>query len=545
MSKLNRRFPWLLLIALLLPILASCGGGGGTPTQATTAPGTGTESTAAPAAEPTTAAEVPTTVMTEAPAETMAPEATTEGGAMEETATAGAMTEETATTGAMEETATTGAMDETATAGAMTEETATTSAGGGTSTISKPTDLSKEYDGQTITYISGATQVSADFANRMAQEFKELTGVTVNVLRGPDSATERLAQYLQQLGAQSTDIDVYEIDVIWPGILAQHAVDLGPMVQESGVTYFDRIVKNNTVDGKLVGVPYFTDAGLLYYRKDLLEKYKIANPPATWQELETQAKTIQDGERGSNADFWGYVWQGAAYEGLTCNALEWQVSNGGGSIVEPDGTISINNEQAAAALDRAKGWVGTISPPGVTTYKEEDARGVWQAGNAAFMRNWPYAYSSGQAADSVIKDKFDVTLVPKGDGPNAQNADTLGGWQLMVSNYSQHKEAATEFVKFLASPYGQQQRAIELSNLPTIAEVYTDPEVVAKNPFYPRLLPVFQGGAVPRPSTVTGELYNDVSSAYFSAVNQVLTGQIDGATAVANLQTDIEDILAK
>ncbi len=516
MLNMNRRIPWILLIALLLPIIAACGGGTtGTTTEVQpTAVAPAVEPTTAaeaPAVEPTTAAEAPTTVMTEGPAETMAPEATMDSGMME-TATAEGMT-----------------------------ETATTA--GGSSTIEKPTNLSRDYDGQTITYITGANQLAEDYAKQMAAEFKELTGISVNVLRGPESATERLAQYLQQLGAQTSDIDVYEIDVIWPGILAQHAVDLGPAVQETGVTYFDRIMKNNTVDGMLIGVPYYTDAGLLYYRTDLLEKYNIANPPATWSELESAAKTIQDGERGANNDFWGYVWQGAAYEGLTCNALEWQVSNSGGTIVEPDGTITINNEQAAAAFDRARSWVGNISPPGITTYKEEDSRGVWQAGNAAFMRNWPYAYSLGQDDASPIKDKFDVTLLPKGDGADAQNADTLGGWQLMVSKYSKYPEASTEWVKFLASPYGQQQNAVQRSLLPTVAEIYNDPQVVEKNPFYPRLLPVFQGGAVPRPSTVTGELYNDVSTAYFTAVNQVLTGQLDGKTAIENLQADIEDIL--
>ena len=167
---------------------------------------------------------------------------------------------------------------------------------------------------------------------------------------------------------------------------------------------FERIVQNNTVEGfGLMGIPWFTDAGLLYYRTDLLEEYGFDAPPATWTELEEMATTIQEGERADNPDFWGFVWQGAAYEGLTCDALEWQVSYGGGEIVEPDGTISINNEQAALAFDTAAGWVGNISPPGVVSYQEEDARGVWQAGNSAFMRNWPYAYSAGQDEGSDIR----------------------------------------------------------------------------------------------------------------------------------------------
>jgi trehalose/maltose transport system substrate-binding protein len=332
--------------------------------------------------------------------------------------------------------------------------------------------------------------------------------------------------------------------VIWPGIVAEHAVDLTEAMASQGVEYFDRIVSNNTVDGKLVGIPWFTDAGLLYYRKDLLEKYGIAGPPATWAELESAAQTIIDGERAEGkADFWGFVYQSAAYEGLTCNAIEWQISQGGGKVIEDDGTVSVNNEAAAAAFTRAKGWVGTIAPEGVTTYKEEESRGVWQAGNAAFMRNWPYAFSLGQADDSPIKDKFDVTVIPKGEGEGAQNADCLGGWQLMVSKYSQSQEAAIEFVKYATSPEVQKAQAIERSTLPTIAAVYDDADVLEAAPFFASLKPVFQGGAVARPSTVSGAFYDDVSTAYFTAVNQIITGQADAGDALATLAEDLQAIM--
>ena len=126
--------------------------------------------------------------------------------------------------------------------------------------------------------------------------------------------------------------------------------------------------------------------------------------PKTWEELTATAQKVMDGERAEGSkDIWGYVWQGAAYEGLTCNALEWIKSNGGGQIIEPDGTISVNNENSVKALEMAKAWVGTISPPGVLAYTEEESRGVWQTGNAVFMRNWPYAYALGNGADSPIK----------------------------------------------------------------------------------------------------------------------------------------------
>jgi trehalose/maltose transport system substrate-binding protein len=370
----------------------------------------------------------------------------------------------------------------------------------------------------------------------------EQTGLEVEVVNGPDSATDRIAQYLQFFGAQSSDVDVLMIDVIWPGILAEHLIDLSPYV-ENPDDYFQRIIQNNTVDGALVGIPWFTDAGLLYYRTDLLEKYGFDGPPETWAELEEMATTIQEGERADNPDFWGFVWQGNAYEGLTCDALEWQVSNGGGEIVEADGTISINNEYAAAAFDRAAGWVDTISPPGVVSYQEEDARGVWQAGNAAFMRNWPYAYSLGNADDSDIKGNLAVVPLPKGDGPDARNADTLGGWQMAVSKYSENPEASAQFAACIAGKDAQKLLAIGDSKLPTISSLYEDEDVLEKNPFFAQLFDVFAGGAVARPSTVTGDRYNEVSTIYFTEVNKVLTGSQTGQEAVEAIEAQLSDLL--
>jgi trehalose/maltose transport system substrate-binding protein len=253
-----------------------------------------------------------------------------------------------------------------------------------------------------------------------------------------------------------------------------------------------------------------------------------------------------DAERGEGmADFWGFVWQGNAYEGLTCNALEWQVSNGGGSIIEPDGTVSVNNPNAAAAINMAAGWVGTISPEGVTTYQEEEARGVWQGGNAAMMRNWPYAFSAGQAADSPIRDMFDVSVLPMGDAEGARNAATLGGWQMMASQYSESPDAAIELCKFMTSTEVQKSRAIETSNLPTIESLYSDADVLDAQPFFGRLVETFSGGAVARPSTVSSSEYNNVSIAYFTAVHGVLTGGGDAESALADLEGELQDIMSE
>jgi trehalose/maltose transport system substrate-binding protein len=401
--------------------------------------------------------------------------------------------------------------------------------------------LTRDYEGATIKVWFGSVGDEVGSYGQLIENFTEQTGIEVEVVQAPQSATDNLSQQLQFLGAGSGDLDVYQIDVIWPGILAPHAVDLNEYIPTEEVeSHFAAIVGNNTVDGKLVGLPWYTDAGLLYYRTDLLEKYGYDGPPETWDDLEEMAATIQDGERADGNDsFWGWVWQGNNYEGLTCDALEWQVTEGGGNIIEPDGTITVNNPNAAAAFDRAAGWVDTISPPGVTTYQEEEGRGVWQSGNAAFMRNWPYAFSLGNTDDSPIKGLFDATTLPKGAGD--RSAATLGGWQLMVSKYSENIEASAMFVRYIAGPEGQKSRAITNSYLPTIAGLYSDPELLDAQPFMGALYDVFTSAAA-RPSTVTGELYNEVSAAYFNAVHSILTGEDDSENALIDLEDKLIDI---
>lgn len=400
--------------------------------------------------------------------------------------------------------------------------------------------LTRDYEGTTLRVFFGPAGDEAGTYGDLVAQFEAETGITVDVVTAPNSATDHLVQMLQFLGAQSSDIDVYQVDVIWPGILANDAVDLSQYIPAEEVDgHFPAIIENNTVDGKLVAIPWFTDAGLLYYRTDLLEKYGYDGPPATWDELEEMAATIQAGEREEGNDsFWGFVWQGNNYEGLTCDALEWQYSHGGGRIIEPDGTITVNNENAIAAMNRAAGWVDTISPPGVTSYQEEDARGVWQSGNAAFMRNWPYAYSLGNNDDSPIQGLFDVSVLPTAAD---QNAGTLGGWNLMISQYSQNVDASAMFVRYLAGPIAQKDRVIRVSLLPTIVELYTDPEILEAQPFLDPLLDVFTS-AVARPSTVTGELYNEISTAYFNAVHSVLTGEETGEDAMLDLEDELVDI---
>ena len=277
----------------------------------------------------------------------------------------------------------------------------------------------------TITISCGNNAADVEFCGKFAEEWGKKNGHTVKMYTPPASTTDNLALLRQQFAAKSSDLDVIMIDVVWPGVIKDHLVDLKKYSKGVEKDHFPAIVANNTVDGKLLGMPWFTDAGLLFYRKDLLAKHGV-KVPQTWDDLAAGAKKIQDAERATDKDFQGFVFQAKAYEGLTCDALEWVYSYGGGTIVDGKGNITINNPQAAKALDAAASWIGTIAPQGVLNYGEEDSRGVWQNGKAAFMRNWPYAWSLGQAADSPIKDKIGVAALPAGTGPGAKKAATPG-----------------------------------------------------------------------------------------------------------------------
>jgi trehalose/maltose transport system substrate-binding protein len=300
------------------------------------------------------------------------------------------------------------------------------------------------------------------------------------------------------------------------------------------------MVETSRVNGKLMAMPWFADAGLLYYRQDLLDKYKRP-VPQTWADLTETARLIQEGERKEGrGDFWGYVWQGRAYEGLTTNALEWVASFGGGTIVDDKGEVTIENPKAAEALKTAAGWVGTITPEGVLNYTEEESRGVFQSGNAAFMRNWPYAWALAEGADSTIKGKVGIAPLPKG-GADGRHAGTLGGQLLAVSKYSKNAEAATDLVLYLTGQDEQKRRAVEGSFNPTIVSLYSDADIAKANPFIGDLVDVFTN-AVARPATATGQNYNKVSTEFFNAVHQVLSKRAEPAQALNRLDRDLKRI---
>ena len=386
---------------------------------------------------------------------------------------------------------------------------------------------------QTLSISCGAVGIELDLCRQGVEAWSKKSGVDVRIVSTPNSSTERLALYQQILAAHGTDIDLFQVDVVWPGILASHFLDLSKHLEKVG-GYFPALIRNNTIDGRLVALPWWTDAGVLYYRTDLLKKYG-AKPPTTWRELTETARRIVKAEHAhGNRGLWGFVWQGKAYEGLTCNALEWLDSFRAGHIVASNGTITVNNPRSIEALKLAASWVGDISPRGVLNYDEEAARGVFQSGKAVFMRNWPYAWALANSKESAIRGKVGVIALPKG-GKDGKHTGTLGGWNVAVSRYTKHPKLAVALARFLTSKAEQKRRAITASYNPTIPALYKDPEVLAANPFFGTLYETFTH-AVARPSAVTGTAYNRVSAAFWNTVHSVLAGQAEAAPALAALE---------
>lgn len=387
----------------------------------------------------------------------------------------------------------------------------------------------------TINYFGDPVGSHPEAEQATIDRFMEICpNITVELNQSSASVTDLLAFYLTAFEAESSDLDVIRVDVIWPGQLADHLLDLSDMAPQEHIdAQLPALIENDTVDGRLVALPLRIGFGMLYYRTDLLEKYGYDAPPATWEELEEMATAIQEGERAEgNGEFWGYVWQGSSYEGLTTNALEWHVSETGDNFLTSEGDILVNTDAAIDAYERAANWVGTISPPGVVSYQEEDARAVWHSGNAAFMRNWPYAYvSSGESEDIP---SFDVAPLPA--GASGMGASALGGWHIGVSRYSENPEAAAAFVVYMTSVENQKHYSIDTSSPPAALELYDDPDVQEAMPFAsPDIVEI----TTARPSNFARDQYNAVSTLYFEAVHSILTGEEDADVALELLELDL------
>jgi trehalose/maltose transport system substrate-binding protein len=372
------------------------------------------------------------------------------------------------------------------------------------------------------------------------QAFTQETGIRVRRLPRPEGSLNQLAMWRELLQKGGATPDVYGIDVIWSGIFSQYFLDLKPDFAAELSSQHPVVAASYTLAGKLVAIPHHAYVGVLMYRPDLLRKYGFREPPKTWDELETMATRIQAGERAKGQkDFWGYVWQGGVSEDLTCAGLEWQISEGAGRIIEDDRTISINNPQTVRAWQRAKRWIGSISPPGVVAYEKWDAENAWRSGKAAFHRAWVSDYSliSVHTPPSNAT-AFGVTSLP---GGSAGRADTLGGNGLAVSRTSAHPREAIDLIRFLRRRDTHLMRVNANSEPPKQQELYDLPDILEP---YPRIARSKQnpGRVVARPSIVSGEKYEDVSRAYIRTLHSVLIGEEIPSVAAVALEKELIQI---
>jgi trehalose/maltose transport system substrate-binding protein len=394
-----------------------------------------------------------------------------------------------------------------------------------------------KYHGQKITFVGDSVGNGHVRDLALAKRFTKDTGIKVSVNPHPSASDQAYSQLVRAFSQKSGSIDVAMIDVVWPGAFAPYLVNLKSKLGKQSKIHAAGIVQADTVGGKLVAMPWFGDFGLLYYRTDLLKKYGYKAPPKTWSELFKMAKKIQDGEQKSNSSFYGFVFQGNSYEGLTCNALEWIASAGGGHFID-NGKATINNSKAKTVLDAMRSQIGKVTPRGVTTYQEDQTEHAFDSGDAAFARNWPYQYGIGATAGSKVKGKFSVAPLPHGaKGPSVA---TVGGWQLAVSKYSKHKDASIEFVRYMTTKAVEKFDAITNSNVPTIPSLAKDKQVVKTNPY---LKPATANVArVARPARFLGTHYNEASKVIYQGVNQILNGSSAGSV-LPSVQSKLNQIL--
>jgi multiple sugar transport system substrate-binding protein len=369
--------------------------------------------------------------------------------------------------------------------------------------------------------------------------------------RGAIEVTLRLApadtsQYFEKLRiefqADEADADVISGDVIWPAQFAANGwiSDLSGLFTEAlREPYLPATIDSNTYEGRVYGVPWFTDAGMLYYRADLLEESGFSGPPETWEEMREMVERVRR-ERDTK---YGFVFQGAEYEGGVVNGLEF-IWNSGGDVLDPRDPekVAVASPKSVAGLETARGLVSEgVAPGAVPSYKEYESYAVFLNGDAVFMRNWPnvYARAADPSLSNVEQERIGVAPLPVAH-PGSPAHSGLGGWNLMVNAASEEKtEAAWAFIRYLTAPAQQKERALEGGYLPTRKDCYEDEEILSR-------VPVIALGREAirnvRSRTVT-PLYHDVSLAMAERFHASLAGTVAPERAAAMLRDALEEIL--
>jgi multiple sugar transport system substrate-binding protein len=349
--------------------------------------------------------------------------------------------------------------------------------------------------------------------------------INLELIEFSASADEQRAQFVQRQEAKSGECDVFYSDVIWTAEFASQEwiYDMTPYVETRKQELIPATLESVDYEDKLWGMPHQTNAAFLYYRTD-----QVSEPPDTWQEVY---------EQGAAED--GIVYQGAPYEGLTCDFLELAFAAGGQVLSEDGKSAAIDSPENEQALQlMVDGIEDGVAANGVTTYMEEEARRYFESGRATFMRNWPYAYELGQAKGSKVRGKFDVAPLPSFEG--AGRAAILGGHNFVVSVYSDNVGAALKWIDFATSREQQLLTLRDFSQAAVIADVYDDPAVRKKFPFAPQLREaVSQAKARP-----VSPVYPQISQAIYENVSEALNGNLSPKEALEKAQAEIDEALA-
>ncbi len=388
---------------------------------------------------------------------------------------------------------------------------------------------------QTTLRIFTGGQQRPDVMRKIADEYqKRNPNVKVEVEVG-GATSDSQQQYLSTvLSSKDSVLDLVLIDVIRPAQWAAQGwaepLDsyLGADKAKILPTYLKAYAEANTVDGKLMALPYFADAQFLYYRKDLLEKYKRP-VPKTWDDMIETARIIMDGEKAPQLQ--GFSTAGAPIEGTVCTYLVplW----GAGSDITKDGKLNINTPEARQPFQlygRMK--QAGVLPKNVAEIPTDRIRVDFQAGNVVFAQSWGYFWNRAENdADSKVKGKVGVAVLPHDKG--GKSATCIGGWQVAVSAYSKNKQEAVKFARYLSSPEVSKMQAIMASHLPVFPQVYKDPEVIKANPWFAEALPVVET-AKSRPVSAQ---YPQVSDAIRSNMNAYLAGIKTTDTALNDMKS--------
>ena len=335
---------------------------------------------------------------------------------------------------------------------------------------------------------------------------------------GPHSSTAFHDLLTQKLKNKSTDVDAFFMDVIWPPEFASAgwALPLDDFfLKDDQEKFLQATVLANTYQGHIYGVPLFIDSGVLYYRKDLLERYGL-NPPETWEEMISQAEKIVTEEARQGNEIYGFSGQFKQYEGLVCNMMEYILSNGGALIDSETGKSAISENNAIEAVRFVRNrLIGKTAPKGVLTYQETESLDLFIQGKAVFHRNWPYAWEiSNNPSKSTVSGMVGIARLPHFNGNRSYAA--LGGWQLGISSFSEKKDVAWKFVEFLTSERIQKLFAVKSGKAPTRSALYEDEDVIAVNPHFKSMKDVLLT-AYPRPLTPLYPSVSNILQRYFSA----------------------------